>query len=77
MQDDLNNRPRIGNRATGIGGGTIAAIIAAVLIIGALFMWGPWNTNSGTASNKSATTTTGSARTTSPVAPATAPSTTR
>jgi hypothetical protein len=74
MQDDLNTRSRFANRSSAIGGGTIAAIIAAVLIVGALFMWGPWNngTHSGTASNK-ASTTTGSASTTSPAAPATTP----
>jgi hypothetical protein len=33
-------------RKSGIGGGTIAAIVAALLlIIGALYTWGPWSTN--------------------------------
>jgi hypothetical protein len=75
MQNDLNTRPSLDDRKTGIGGGTIAAIIAAVLIVGALFMWGPWNDGShtGTASNSSTGTTTGNANTTSPAAPTTAP----
>lgn len=74
MQDDLNTRRPIGDRRNGIGGGTIAAIVAAVLIVGALFMWGPWNgSHSGTASNSSTGTTTGSSSTTGSAAPATTP----
>ncbi len=76
MQNDLNNRPLLDDRRSGIGRGTIAAIFAAVLIVGALFMWGPWNngTHSGTASNSSPGTTTGSTTTTRPLAPVTPPS---
>jgi hypothetical protein len=46
----------------------IAAIIAVLLVAGALFTWAPWNkgSQSGTASNKSPSTTTGSASTTAP-----------
>jgi hypothetical protein len=58
---DLNpNRP-VGTRdSDGLGTGTIAAIIAAVLIIGALLLWHPWSGNNSTASNSSGTATTGS-----------------
>jgi hypothetical protein len=75
MQNDLNTRPSLNDRRGGIGGGTLAAIIAAVLIVGALFMWGPWNngSHSGTASNSSTGTTTGGASTTRPAAPITTP----
>lgn len=52
MQND-NNRPLLEDRRSGIGGGPIAAIVAAVLIVGAIIQWGPWNngSHSGTASN--------------------------
>jgi hypothetical protein len=75
MQNDLNTRPSLDDRRSGIGGGTIAMIVAAVLIVGALFMWGPWNngSHSGTASNDSTGTTTGSSSTIRPAAPVTAP----
>jgi hypothetical protein len=68
MQNDLNTRPSLDDRRSGIGGGTIAAIIAAFLIVCALFMWGPWNSGShtGTAGNSSIGSTTGSANTTAP-----------
>jgi hypothetical protein len=72
MQNDLNTRDRLDDRGSGIGGGMVAAIVAAVLIVGALFMWGPWNgSHNGTASNASPGTTTGSV--TRPAAPVTTP----
>ena len=68
MENDLNTRRQFDDQRRGIRGGTIAAIVAALLIIGALFALAPWNngTNSGTASNKSTNTTTGSANTSAP-----------
>lgn len=71
MQNDLNTRPPLDGRRSGIGGGTIAAIVAALVIVRALFVWGPWNTGSksGTASNASSGTTTGSASTANPASP--------
>jgi hypothetical protein len=38
MRDDLDTRTTTGTRG-GLGMGTLAAIAAAVLIIGALFLW--------------------------------------
>lgn len=49
MRDDLDTRTTTGTR-DGLGMGTLAAIAAAVLIIGALFLW-PRD------ANRSATTT--------------------
>jgi hypothetical protein len=72
MQNDLDNRSRLDDRTTGVGGGTIAAIIAAVLILGALFLWSPWSGPHNTASNTSPSTTTG-AGTNRPAGPATTP----
>ena len=70
-----NSRPenRTGlDRSTGIGTGTIAAIIAAVVIAGALMLFGPWGNNnrtainnSGPASNSAPGTTTGQTSTSS------------
>jgi hypothetical protein len=56
---DLDNNRRLDPRddREGIGTGTIAAIIAVVVIIGALLLWHPWNANNGTASNSSGATT--------------------
>jgi hypothetical protein len=70
MQNDLNTRSPLDDRRSGIGGGTIAMIVAAVLIVGALFMWNS-GSHTGTASNDSTGTTTGSAS--RPAAPVTAP----
>jgi hypothetical protein len=77
-----NDRTGLDNRRRGIGAGTIAAIIAALVIVGALMMLGPWGNNNRSAvnnstpatSNSTAGTTTGqSAPTVTPAAPNTAP----
>jgi hypothetical protein len=72
MQNDLDTRSSLDDRRSGIGGGTIAMIVAAVVIVGALFMWNS-GSHTGTASNDTTGTTTGSASTTRPAAPVTAP----
>ena len=69
MQDDLDNRTT-GMARDGYGAGTIAVIIAAVLIIGALFLWVPGGSDR-TASNTSPGTTTG--QSSSPPRPAPPP----
>ena len=48
------------NRKTGMGTGTITAIIAAVVIAGALMLFGPWGNNKRTAVNNSTPATTSS-----------------
>ena len=67
MKDNLDSR------RTGIGAGTITAIIAAVVIAGALFLFGPWDSNSNTATNSAPGNTTGQSssmpRLTTPVTP--------
>jgi hypothetical protein len=68
MRDDLDNRMP-GTTRGGFGAGTIAAIVAAVLIIGALFLWAP-GSGDRTASNSSPGTTTGQGSTTPRPAPA-------
>lgn len=55
-----DNRPGLDNRSTGIGTGTITAIIAAVVIAGALMLFGPWGNNNRTAINNSSPTTSNS-----------------
>jgi hypothetical protein len=73
MRDDLDTRTPVGTR-TGMSTGTITAIVAAVLIIGALFFW-PRDATSPSA-NTSPSTTVGQTRTTpapAPTAPAPAP----
>jgi hypothetical protein len=55
---NYDNQPGI-DRPSGISSGTITAIVAAVLIVGALFMWGPWNNGNRTATNAVSGTTTG------------------
>jgi hypothetical protein len=55
-QTGLENR---NNRRTGIGTGTITAIIAAVVIAGALMLFGPWGTHR-TAINNSPPSSSGS-----------------
>lgn len=81
LRDDLNNRATPVTRGDGMGMGTIAAIAAAVLIVGALFLW-PRADQS--ASNTAPGTTVGQTRTapapTMPPSPApspAAPSTTK
>jgi hypothetical protein len=81
MRDDLDNRPLrddLDSRSTpvtqesGMGMGTIAAIAAAVLIVGALFLW-PRADQS--ASNTAPGTTVGQSRTApAPTMPSPAPS---
>jgi hypothetical protein len=74
MRDDLDDRT---TTRDGLGMGTIAAIAAAVLIIGALFLW-PRDSNQS-ASNTSPSTTVGQTRTApapanpAPATPAPAP----
>jgi hypothetical protein len=77
-----DQRTGLDNRSTGIGTGTIAAIIAAVVIAGALMLFGPWGTNRSainnstpTSSNSTPGTTTGQTPSGAPrvIAPAVAP----
>lgn len=72
LNDDLNRRPRV-NRQDNLGGMMVAAIVAAVVLIG-LFMWAPWSSNR-TADSSRPQTTVGSstnrpATPASPTAPA-------
>jgi hypothetical protein len=72
LRDDLDNRTAPVTREDGMGMGTIAAIAAAVLIVGALFLW-PRADQS--ASNTAPGTTVGQTRTApAPTMPAPAPS---
>lgn len=68
----LDNRTGLDSRRTG-NGTTIAAVIAAVVIAGALFLYGPWSNDKSTVSNSSASTTTGQSpgipRATTPASP--------
>ena len=76
-----DQRTGLDNRSTGIGTGTIAAIIAAVVIAGALMLFGPWGTSGAinnstpTSSNPTPGTTTGQTPSGAPrvIAPAVAP----
>jgi hypothetical protein len=82
-----NDRTGLDNRRSGIGTGTITAIIAAVVIAGALTLFGPWGHNNRSAVNNSTPTTSNSTPGTTtgqtsapgvnppvtPAAPATAP----
>jgi len=88
-----NDRTGLDNRKTGMGTGTIAAIIAAVVIAGGLMLFGPWgnnrtavNNSTPATSNSTPGTTTGQTSgaprvitpTVTPAAPTTtAPATTR
>ncbi|MEA2835619.1 MAG: hypothetical protein QOD89_169 [Bradyrhizobium sp.] len=72
LRDDLNNRTTPVTPGDGMGMGTIAAIAAAVLIVGALFLW-PRADQS--ASNTAPGTTVGQTRTApAPTMPSPAPS---
>ena len=44
------------NRKTGMGTGTITAIIAAVVIAGALMLFGPWGNNRAAVNNSTPAT---------------------
>ena len=83
-----DNRTGLDNRRAGNWTGTITAIIAAVVIAGALMLFGPWghnrtadNNSTPTTSNSTPRTTTGqTSPTVTPAAPITtapAPATTR
>ena len=52
-----DDRIVVNNRNSGIGAGTITAIVAAVVIAGALMLFGPWGNNNRTAVNNTPTTT--------------------
>lgn len=81
-----DDRTGLDNRKTGTGTGTITAIIAAVVIAGALMLFGPWGNNrtavnnSTPASNSTSGTTTGQTsgapRVITPAVPPAAPTTT-
>ena len=58
-RSELDNRPGLDSGRAGIGTGTITAIIAAVVVAGALFLFGPWANNTSTVTNSSPGTTTG------------------
>jgi hypothetical protein len=50
------NDRTLDNRKTGMGTGTITAIIAAVVIAGALMLFGPWGNNRTAVSNSTPAT---------------------
>lgn len=50
------DRTGLDNRKTGMGTGTITAIIAAVVIAGALMLFGPWSNNRTAISNSTPAT---------------------
>ena len=81
------DRTSLDNRKTGMGTGTITAIIAAVAIAGALMLFGPWgndrtavNNSTPATSNSTPGTTTGQTsgapRVITPTVTPTAPTTT-
>ena len=82
-----NDRNGLDNRRNGMGAGTITAIVAALVIAGALMLFGPWGNNNRSAvsnstpatSNSTGGTTTGqtsSAPRASPTLTPAAPTTT-
>lgn len=54
------DRTDLDNRRGGIGAGTITAIIAALVIAGALMLFGPWSSNNHSAANNSTPATSNS-----------------
>jgi hypothetical protein len=71
MRDDLDTRTPVGTR-TGMSTGTMAAIVAAVLVIGALFFW-PRDATNPSASTAPNTTVGQTSTAPAPAAPAPAP----
>jgi hypothetical protein len=75
-----NNRTGLDNRRSGMARGPIAAIIAAVVIIGALMLFGPWGHNRTADNNSTPATSNSTPRTTigqtSPTVMPAAPTTT-
>jgi hypothetical protein len=75
-----NDRTGLDNRRPGMGTGTITAIIAAVVIAGALMLFGPWGHNRTADNNSTPATSNSTPRTTtgqtSPTVTPAAPSTT-
>ena len=68
-----DQRTGLDNRSTGIGTGTIAAIIAAVVIAGALMLFGPWGTNRSSINNSTPTSSNSTPGTTAGQTPSGAP----
>lgn len=54
------DRAGLDNRRSGIGTGTVTAIIAALVIAGALMLFGPWGSNDRSAVNNSTPATSNS-----------------
>lgn len=59
-----NDRISIDNRKTGMGTGTIAAIIAAVVVVGGLMLFGSWGDNRTAVNNSPPATSNSTAGTT-------------
>jgi hypothetical protein len=57
---ETDSPTRLDDRRSGIGTGTITAIIAAAVIAGALMLFGPWAGNNRTAVNNSTSATSSS-----------------
>jgi hypothetical protein len=68
-----NNPTGLDNRRSGMTRGPIAAIIAAVVIIGALMLFGPWGHDRTAVNNSTPATSTSTPGTTTGNAPATSP----
>jgi hypothetical protein len=69
MRDDLNRT----TTGAGWSGGTIAAIVAAIIVIGALFMWYRNGEHTATSASSPATTVGQSKTAPAPVTPGSAP----